>query len=148
LFGSGLKFELLEARLENKRLEDKIEAKDKDADWQTLTYKRGEDAWRKDNDRFARELEATKNALSNAQAQVVELDKKNAVLLERLDILANHFPTQTTQAFNSPEELEDAEWALRNGQIDASEFEEILASAGALNAEIAFDTSAIPRIGS
>lgn len=135
MFNGKLKAELLEAKLKIMRLEDKLErATDRERELleQTQTLRTQRDM--------------AKDRHKETIGQVHELDKKNAILMERLDLLANHLPAGQPGAFNSPEEIEDAEWALSNGRINQAEFEEILAQAGALNTEIHFDADSYPRL--
>lgn len=137
MFGSKAKFELLEAKIEIARLKDKLEAKDAEKvrlleEAQTLRW----------------EVSRAKDQHKETIGQVAELDKKNAVLMERLDLLANHLPgSREPQAFSWPEEAEDAEFRLNHGDIDLQEYEDLLAAAGALNTEVAFDGSDYPRLG-
>lgn len=85
-------------------------------------------------------LEAHQRELAALLTETNELRVQKAVLLERLDLLANHLPPAPTQAFNSmSEEREDADYAFHSGLIDRDEYEALLASAGALNTEISFD---------
>lgn len=72
------------------------------------------------------------------------LERDKAVLLERLDLIANHLPEP--QAFSLSEDEEDARWALDRGVINQSQFESILEEAGAINTEIHFDAEDYPRL--
>ncbi len=79
--------------------------------------------------------------LEDQLKEMNELKTKNAVLMERLDLLANHLPPAPTEAWNHiSEEQEDADYRLHAGQIDRDEYEAILAAAGALNTEVHFDS--------
>ena len=105
-------------------------------------------------DATKRELDALRPYKDMLQDEVHELRRtreelatKNAVLTERLDLVSNYLPTGNPKATVWPEEAEDAQFALDNGLIDPVEFESILASAGAINTEVAFDGSDYPRIG-
>ncbi len=89
-------------------------------------------------------LRRERDSLDKDAQEVAELRIKNAVLLERLDLISNHLPATPpppTEAWNHiSEEQEDADYSLHAGLIDRSEYEAILASAGALNTEINFDS--------
>lgn len=92
-------------------------------------------------EREVNELRPLKLNWEGMTSRLNELEKDKAVLLERLDLLANHLPPAPTEALNHiSEEREDADYQLHAGLIDRDEYEAILASAGALNTEISFDS--------
>ena len=97
--------------------------------------------------RSRRELEEARAECEKLRTEKHDLEIKNAVLLERLDLLVNHIPAALppTKSFRSPEEVEDAEYQLRHGMIDRGEYEEILSQVGFDNAEIEFDSD-LPRL--
>lgn len=119
MFDGKLRLELLEARLDAKRLEDKHEAL--------------REAFGQLTDRtVASETEARTLAREKNELQI-----KVAVLMERLDLLANHLPEAPTESWNHiSEEQEDADYQLHAGLIDRDEYEAILATAGAINTEV------------
>lgn len=133
---SRLRDELFNAKIENATLRLEVEAA------------------RRERDDFKEKLNTAEHHLNierdrhrETTTQVHELDKKNGILLERLDLLANHLPPPPSQPFNvMSEEQEDADYALRAGIIDRDEYEAILASAGALNTEITFDSDTLTRL--
>jgi chromosome segregation ATPase len=137
LFGNArLKEALFEAKIENATL--KIEV----------------DSLKRDRDLLESRISAEHHIRMSFEKDIEELDSenqdlkvKNAVLLERLDLLANHLPPAPTQSFNTiSEEAEDADYALHSGLIDRDEYEAILASAGAINTEISFDSESLSRL--
>lgn len=79
--------------------------------------------------------------------EVMDLRVQKAILTERLDLIANHLPPEP-QAFSFSEEEEEARWQLDKGLINTSQFESILAEAGAVNTEIHFDAEDYPRLSS
>jgi hypothetical protein len=78
-----------------------------------------------------------------------ELDKKNAVLMERLDLVVNHGIGTPTPRLHGPtsltEEAEDALFAFRNGSIDKGDLEQTLAEAGFDQTEIEFELADYPH---
>ena len=83
-----------------------------------------------------------------ALKMIVDLEKENAILKERLDILANYLPDTTPSAerLYVPEDEEDIQYALDTGQIERAEYEQLLREAGALSTEIQLDTGGVPHI--
>jgi regulator of replication initiation timing len=75
-----------------------------------------------------------------------ELEVKNAVLTERLDLLTSGVLDQKPSPQAWGEEVEDADFLFRTGKIDRGEFEAILENAGFSNTEIEFDSGSLPRI--
>lgn len=127
MFGSKYKEALFEAKIELAKLE-----------LQNAQYGR----------EVARAETLADQALKGArelEKKVAELEKDKAVLMERLDLLANHLAPEP-KAFSYPEEVEDAQWQLDKGVINQNQFESILEAAGALNTEIHFDAEDYPRL--
>jgi hypothetical protein len=75
---------------------------------------------------------------------------KNAVLMERLDLVANHIlpeaPPRAREDLYVSEEREDLEYQLQSGQIDRGEYQELLKEAGLLSHEIEIDTYGVPTV--
>jgi chromosome segregation ATPase len=86
--------------------------------------------------------------LTTLRAENHELDKKNAILMERLDLVVNHgvgMGARLAPPAVMPEEAEDALYAFRSGQIDKSVLERELHQAGFPSAEIEFELSDYPH---
>lgn len=130
MFSSRLKDAYFEAKIEVATLELKV----KGLEDELALVRAGRDRM----DERAKEDQRKHDELAE---KYHESEVKRAVLLERLDLLANHFPPAPTKPFNTmSEEQEDADYALHAGLIDRDEYEAILAQAGALNTEISFDS--------
>lgn len=120
---SRLRDDLFTAKIENATLKLEVKAAEREVD------------------RLTAALNQAVSDAAKAQMETSEYKVNNAVLLERLDLLAINLPPAPTEAFNHiSEEREDADYQLHAGLIDRDEYEAILASAGALNTEISFDS--------
>jgi hypothetical protein len=115
-----------------------------DAKLENATLKLEVKALEREVDRLEAAVSKATSDAHGAQMRAQEFEKNNAVLLERLDLLANHLPEP--KAYSWPEEAEDAEHALSKGEIDFDEFSQILDRIGAVNTEVAFDASDYPRL--
>lgn len=119
---SRLRDELFDAKIENTKLDIQL------------------DAIKRERDAIETERASLSVRYQKTVEELAEVKTKNAVLMERLDLLANHLPPAPTQATNHiSEEQEDADYAFHAGLIDRDEFDAILATAGALNTEISID---------
>lgn len=126
---SRLRDELFSAKIENATLKLEVDS-----------LRRERDRLEKDYQDECADNRTYVDLANTANAEAAELRTKNAVILERLDLVTNYIPPAPTQAFNTvSEEQEDADYALHAGLIEREEYEAILASAGALNTEISFD---------
>lgn len=93
-------------------------------------------------DRYLVTLRERDEAIQKAH----ELEVKNAVLVERLDLLTSGVLEKPAAPQTWTEDVEDAEYLFRTGRLDKAEFEAALEAAGFQNTEIAFDSGSLPRI--
>jgi hypothetical protein len=95
------------------------------------------------------ELDEERGLRRNAELALHQLEIKNAVLMERLDLTSNYLTQGTAPRLQGPtsmpEEAEDALFAFRQGDIDKGQLERQLAAAGYDNTEIEFELSDYPR---
>ena len=96
----------------------------------------------REEDRRAREREAELVAEKHA------LEVKVAVLTERIDLMVNHFQAPPAGPLHVSEEVEDLDFAFRNGMLDRATYEKTLEAAGFDNTEIEFASADYPRLGS
>jgi chromosome segregation ATPase len=91
-------------------------------------------------------LRAANDQARDLHEQIQSLTVKNAVLMERLELvaagIAQNTPTTDTRPLptgHEPEEIEDARYALSAGRINHSEFQTILENYGFSNTEVQVD---------
>ena len=112
-----------------------------------------EDALRRRVSDLEQGLTVARDALKGADAKTRDLEIKNAVLTERLDLVTNYFPAGAGQPSGErqhmSEEEEDLQHALAAGLINRQELGEALEAAGLQNTEITldFEPRDYPRLG-
>jgi DNA gyrase/topoisomerase IV subunit A len=125
----------------------KAEARVEDLETRLAEAERLRDVFKSEMDRFRAQFAQETLRTSELIQKAHELDKKNAVLMERLDLVANYGigVSKSSGPKVMPEEVEDALYQHRAGLIETSELEDLLAQAGFENAEIEFDAGDYPR---
>lgn len=98
-------------------------------------------------------LRSERDQAKDLKEQCVELDKKNAILMERLELVSMGLgspdpveaPSLPYPTKHEPEEVEDARYARDAGRISTGEFNEILERYGFSNTEVEFDGTGTPQ---
>lgn len=97
--------------------------------------------------RRALAVEKAVGATNRDEAQALSIE--NAVLRERLDLVANYLPGEPPAGRSElfvTEEQEDAQYLLETGAIDREGYAELLQEAGLLSHEVEIDAYGVPTM--
>lgn len=145
MFNTKLKLELIENRLRLEAETEKVAAATSKLE-QAAAVMRSNMERISEQDAKIVELE---RELFDVKMENRQLDKDKAVLMERLDLMANYGIGRAAPAesMHVSEEYEDAKHALDAGLIDQSQFEKLLEAAGFQNNEVeVYPADAFPQV--